>query len=618
MMSDIIQLLPDSVANQIAAGEVIQRPSSAVKELMENSIDSGATSIKLILREAGKSFLQVVDNGMGMSETDARMSFERHATSKIRKAEDLFSIKTMGFRGEALASIAAIAQVELKTKRAEDETGTLIEIEGSEVKIQEPCSGNNGTSIAVKNLFYNIPARRNFLKSNQVELRHIIDEFQRQALAHPDLFFSLHHDGNELFHLTPGSLKHRIINIFGANYSERLVPVEEQTEIVSIRGYIGKPEHARKTRGEQYFFVNNRFIKDAYLNHAVANAFEDLLPADSFPLYVLFIEINPSRIDINVHPTKTEIKFDDEKSVYAIIRSTVKRSLGKYNITPTLDFNTENSFGNLKPFDPKTDEIRIPTIKVNPDFNPFEEEKTNSKNQHTNSGNQYATRNTQYENNTRGWEKLYDIARSKEEGQLNITPEENTIAAGTVSEKQTYQLHNRFIVSPIKTGIMIIDQQAAHERILYERFLDSLENSQGASQQCLFPQSIELNTSDFELAKELLDDLRLMGFDINEFGKNTIVVYGVPAEIESGSEEQIILGLLENYKQNLSILKLEKRENIARSLARNAAIKAGKELTKEEMNLLIDELFACKMPQAAINGKSTLIKLSLEELLKRF
>jgi len=371
-MSDIIQLLPDSVANQIAAGEVVQRPSSAVKELIENAIDAGADRIRLIVRDAGKTLIQVIDNGCGMSVTDARLCFERHATSKIRKAADLFAIRTMGFRGEAMASIAAIAQVELKTKRVEDELGTIIEIEGSKVADQRPEALPSGTSISIKNLFYNIPARRNFLKSNSVEMRHIIDEFQRISLAHPDIFFSLHSDNNELCHLSPGTLKQRIVHLFGNNYNQKLVPVEEETSIINIQGFIGKPEYAKKTRGEQFFFVNKRFIKDPYLNHAIMNAYEEVLPADSFPLYVLFIEIDPAKIDINVHPTKTEIKYEDEKAIYAILRSAVKRSLGRYNITPSLDFNQETSFSNLISTKP-LDEIQAPTISFNPNFNPFEE-----------------------------------------------------------------------------------------------------------------------------------------------------------------------------------------------------------------------------------------------------
>src|ERR1700744_858974 len=369
-MPAIIQLLPDAVANQIAAGEVVQRPASAVKELVENALDAGADRIQLILKDGGKALIQVIDNGCGMSGTDARMSFERHATSKIRKADDLFAIRTMGFRGEAMASIAAIAQVALKTRRHEDELGTCIQIEGSEVLSQEACSAPVGTSICVKNLFYNTPARRNFLKSNPVEMRHIIDEFQRVALANPRVFLSLHHDGQEVYHLPPATLKQRIVHLFGSNYNERLVPVEEDTNVVKLHGFVGKPEYAKRTRGEQFFFVNNRFIKDAYLNHAVLMAFKELLPEDTFPLYVLFIDIDPAKIDINVHPTKTEIKYQDEQTIYAIIRSAVKRSLGRYNITPSLDFDQENSIEHLITSKP-LEQIVQPKISFNPDFNPF-------------------------------------------------------------------------------------------------------------------------------------------------------------------------------------------------------------------------------------------------------
>src|ERR1700748_1385444 len=412
-MSDIIQLLPDAVANQIAAGEVIQRPASAVKELIENAIDAGADKIQLILKDAGKSLIQVIDNGCGMSMTDARMSFERHATSKIKKADDLFAIRTMGFRGEAMASIAAIAQVELKTRRHEDELGTCIVIEGSVVESQEACQANTGSSIAVKNLFYNIPARRNFLKSNPVEMRHIIDEFQRVALAHPEIFFTLHHDGQEVYHLPASALKQRIIHLFGNNYNQRLVPVEEDTTIIKLRGFVGKPEFSRKTRGEQFFFVNNRFIRDAYLNHAVLTAFEELLPDESYPLYMLFIDIDPSKIDINVHPTKTEIKYQDEKSIYAIIRSAVKRSLGRYNITPTLDFDQENSIGHLITAKP-LEQIVQPTIAFNPDFNPFTDKKADREIPFLrNSGDKSSPI-------PKNWDTLYAIAKKEPELQHEI------------------------------------------------------------------------------------------------------------------------------------------------------------------------------------------------------
>ena len=615
-MSDIIQLLPDSVANQIAAGEVVQRPASALKELIENAIDSGADKVQILIKDAGKSLIQVIDNGCGMSMTDARMCFERHATSKIRKAEDLFAIRTMGFRGEAMASIAAIAQVELKTRRHEDELGTSIRIEGSEIISQEPVSTMPGTSISVKNLFYNTPARRNFLKGNPVEIRHINDEFQRVALANPEIFFTLHHDGNEIFHLPKGSLKQRIIHLFGNAYNQKLVPVEETTSLIELKGYIGKPEFAKKTRGEQFFFVNNRFIKDPYLNHAVLNAFEEVLSADSYPLYVLFIDIDPAKIDINVHPTKTEMKYQDEKAIYAIIRSAVKRSLGRYNISPTLDFNQETGFSQMISHKAPED-IVPPAISFNPDFNPFSNERKEREIPFL--------RNSQEERKTisKNWGSLYEIVdpEAHQSGleldsnrQVEIENKDLKIVG-----KQIFQLHNRFIISQIKSGFMLIDQQAAHERILFERFLQHLESRQGASQQSLFPQTITLNSVDFELVKELLTDIQSLGFQIREFGKNTLIIEGVPADIGTNINElEVLEHLLEGFKNNQSALKLNKRESLARALARNTAIKAGQHLSSEEMNALIDELFACEMPNISLSGKPVISTFTLEELLQRF
>lgn len=617
-MFDIIQLLPDAVANQIAAGEVVQRPASAVKELVENAIDAGADKIQLILKDAGKALIQVIDNGCGMSMTDARMCFERHATSKIRKAEDLFAIRTMGFRGEAMASIAAIAQVELKTRRVEDELGTQIEIEGSEVIKQEPCQCNAGTSICIKNLFYNTPARRNFLKGNPVEMRHIIDEFQRVALANPHIFFTMHHDGQEVYHLPAASFKQRIIHLLGNQYNQRLVPVEEDTSIIKLRGFVGKPEFARRTRGEQFFFVNNRFIKDAYLNHAVMTAFEELLPDDCYPLYVLFIDIDPSKIDINVHPTKTEIKYQDEKAIYAIIRSAVKRALGKYNITPTIDFDQENSIEHL--ITPKPmDEIVAPSIKFNPDFNPFSNSQPASLRE---SAPRYSS-DYQKTPIPQNWDTLYEISRREETKQQKMAVESQEIQVeeqqiSKSSERQLFQIHNRFILSQIKSGFLMVNQQAAHERVLYERFLQQLETHSGVSQQSLFPQSVTLNAADYELLKLLLPDVRALGFDIREFGKNTVVVEGIPAELNNANEHALLEHLLEGFKNNQAILKLDKRDNLARSLARNAAIKTGTKLSLEEMNLLIDQLFACKMPNVSLSGKPIIITFTLSELLEKF
>ncbi len=613
-MSDIIQLLPDSVANQIAAGEVVQRPASAVKELLENAIDAGADKIQLIIKDAGKALIQVIDNGCGMSITDARMCFERHATSKVRKAEDLFAIRTMGFRGEAMASIAAIAQVEMRTKRHEDEVGTLIEIEGSVFVKQEPIGTPNGTSICIKNLFYNTPARRNFLKSNPAEMRHIIDEFQRVALAKPQIAFSLHHDGIEIYRLPAAVMKQRIVHLFGNNYNERLIPVEEETTIIDLKGFIGKPQFAKKTRGEQFFFVNDRFIKDAYLNHAVNKAYQDLLPNDNFPLYVLFIDIDPAKIDVNVHPTKTEIKYLDEKSIYAIIHSAVKRSLGRFNITPTIDFNQETGFNNM--ITPKAHEdIVPPTIAFNPDFNPFGQARA-------------VTKEIPFLRNresamvpSKNWGTLYEVSAHREVSQSSLAiGDEAQQNQFSPLQKQFMQVHNRYIVSQIKSGVMVIDQQAAHERILYERFLLHLEDRKGASQQSLFPQTVTLTPNDFELAKSLLDDIKSLGFEVREFGKNTLVIEGIPVDLGSANinETQLFEHLIEGFKNSQQELKLDRRDALARSMAKNSAIKVGKSLSQHEMNTLIEELFACKTPNISISGKPVVETIALEEITKKF
>lgn len=610
-MPDIIHLLPDSVANQIAAGEVVQRPASAVKELMENALDAGGSKIKLIVKDAGKTLIQVIDNGCGMSETDARMSFERHATSKIQKADDLFAIRTMGFRGEALASIAAIAQVELKTRRIGDDVGVQIDIEGSEIKRQETVSCAEGTSISVKNLFFNIPARRNFLKTDSVELRHIIDEFHRVSIPNPEIAFSFHHNNTEIFHLEAGSMKQRLMGLFGSSYNSRLVPVEENTGIVKIKGFVIKPDFAKKTRGEQFFFLNKRFIKNSYLHHAVQSAFEQLLPTDSFASYFLMLDVDPKSIDINIHPTKTEVKFEDEKAIYAFLRSAVKKSLGQFNISPSLDFDQEAHLYNM-PLKPVDGIYKQPTIKVDENYNPFKTEKKET-----------AEREL---SNKANWEKLYsrhvdnqlefEIKKEEETQQTINTDWDNDLHES--NKKSTYQLHNKYILTHIKTGFMVIDQQGAHERILYERILEGFEKHKSATQQELFPKTIELNTPDFELVKELQSEIQSMGFDISEFGKNTFVIHGVPADTSDYDSVKLLEGLLENYKQNLLELKSDKRENLARSMARNTAIKSGRALTQEEMQNIIDELFACKMPYSTPSGKPTITTFSSDDLDKRF
>ncbi|MET4139037.1 DNA mismatch repair endonuclease MutL [Pedobacter sp. UYP1] len=637
-MSDIIQLLPESVANQIAAGEVVQRPASAVKELMENAIDAGANKIQLILKDAGKVLIQVIDNGCGMSVSDARMCFERHATSKVRKAEDLFAIRTMGFRGEAMASIAAIAQVEMKTRRYEDELGTLIEIEGATITKQEPVATPQGTSICIKNLFFNTPARRNFLKSNPAEMRHIIDEFQRVSLANPAISFSLHHDGMEIFRLPSSALKQRIVHLFGNNYNERLIPVEEDTTIINLKGFIGKPQFAKKTRGEQFFFVNNRFIRDNYLNHAINKAYEDLLSDDNFPFYVLFIDIDPAKIDVNVHPTKTEIKYLDEKSIYAIIHSAVKRSLGRFNISPTIDFDQETAFSGM--ISPKNlDEIIPPSISFNPDFNPFADEKSDKgsgssgfRGTETGFGGKEtgfsgietgfrSSNGSGHQPVAKNWGSLYEISKEKPAEQVKMElPGNGPDDKYAPIQKQLMQLHNKYIISQIKSGLMLIDQQAAHERILYERFSINLEDRKGASQQSLFPQTVTLSPNDYELAKSLLDDIKSLGFEVREFGKNTLVIEGIPVDLGSNqiNETQLFEHLIEGFKNSQQELKLDKRDALARSMAKNSAIKSGVVLGQQEMNMLIEQLFACKAPNFSISGRPVIQTMSLTEIDRKF
>ncbi len=643
-MTDIIQLLPDAIANQIAAGEVVQRPASAVKELMENAIDAGATKVQLILKEAGKTLIQVIDNGSGMSETDARMCFERHATSKIRRAEDLFLIRTMGFRGEAMASIAAVAQVELRTRRASEELGTKVIIEGSEVKNQEPEQVPVGTNIMIKNLFYNIPARRNFLKSNPVEMKHIMEDFQRIALAHPDVHFTMHHNNTEIFHLPAGNLRQRIIGIFGASHNKTLVPILEETDMLNVSGFVGKPEFAKKTRGEQLFFVNKRFIKNGYLQHAVMTAYEDLLQRDSFPLLVIFLDIDPARIDVNVHPTKTEIKFDDEKLIYNYLKVAVRHALGQYSITPTLDFEQEMG---LRMTDTNTSSpsTYVETLPSRFSFPENKRDTQTTPERGQSSDLNYSNPNRLQTNNLRNWEKLYEGLENdfsdKKAPLHEVMEDENTsefveeeqfevissFKSGifddvetpfTKEQKDPYQVHNRYIVSQIKSGFMLIDQQAAHERILYEKYIQLFDENNVSTQTELFPKTITLSIYDAEILKEILPDINRLGFDVQEFGQTTFVIHGVPAELKQGAnEQQLIEKLLEQYKLHLN-LSLDLKENIARSMARSASTKRGKSLEVKEMRLLIDQLFACAMPFHSPTGAKCFITYELEEIEKLF
>jgi DNA mismatch repair protein MutL len=609
-MNDIIQLLPDSIANQIAAGEVVQRPASALKELLENAVDAGATLIQVVVKEAGKQLIQVIDNGKGMSPTDARMSFERHATSKIRTSTDLFAIRTFGFRGEALASIAAVAQVELKTRQLESELGTLIQIEGSEVKRQEPVSVPVGTSIAMKNLFFNVPARRNFLKSNPIEMRHIVEEFQRVALSYPGIGFSLYQHDLETYNLLSAKLSLRITSIFGKSYQGQLIPCDEQTPHVLVRGYIGKPELAKKTRGEQFFFVNNRYIKSTYLQHAVSSAFQGLIQQDQHPFYVLFLEIDPALIDINVHPTKTEIKFEDERTVYGVIRAAVKQALGAHHVMPTLDFSMDINFQDTWTKNPDA------AAQVDREYS-------------------YKTFNTPElkQTSASGWEKLFEgneLPSTKPPNQSDYQDEKEFLtftSKASIDEARqilypkeseitgtTFQVELSYIVAQMSTGVLIVDQQSAHERVLYERYLKQLQTAKGASQQCLFPPTIQLNPSDFSLVMGMIPELNSLGFLVEEFGKDTILIQGVPADFQVKNEKELFEGLIEQFKNFKNELSLDKKENLARSLSKRSSLKKGQKLSSQEMEVLVGQLFACQNPNYSPAGNKTFVKLDLSSI----
>jgi DNA mismatch repair protein MutL len=620
-LADIINLLPENIANQIAAGEVIQRPASAVKELLENAVDAGATEIKLFVNDAGKALIQVIDNGKGMSETDARMSFERHATSKIKSIDDLFHIKTMGFRGEALASIAGVSQVELKTKKEGEPVGTCIEIENSVVISQEPVATPEGTNIAMKNLFFNVPARRNFLKSNASELRHIVDEFIRVAMSFPGLFFSLTSNGQEAFHLEKGSLKQRIIQVLGNNYNANLVNVKEETDYLNIYGFVGKPETAKKTRGDQYFFVNNRFIKSAYLNHAVMNAFSDMIAKDSFPMYTLFIDIDPSRLDINVHPTKQEIKFEDEKIIYAFVQSAVKHALAQYSVTPTLDFELDASIQHSEavsqPFTPEkqysatgsslfktfTQKNQAHFINSKSDLEHWdtfpEQEKSITGNETINVpgiGNQKSGNNFP--------SYLKDIHQIKS----NKKP----------SSEEFIQAHKTFILAQNENGFIVIHQQNAHERILYERFTNAVKGKPIAIQRSLFPVTLELTPADSVLINELLPDLHLLGYQVEPFGNNTFVVQGSPADVPDGNEKGALEKMLEQYKHFSMDVTFSKREKLLRSMAWQQSVKAGTFLSEKEIKSLVEDLFVCEISNTTANGKPVFLEFKKEEMDKMF
>jgi len=604
-MRDIIKLLPDSVANQIAAGEVIQRPASVVKELVENSVDAGSTEISVVIRDSGRTLVQVEDNGTGMSETDARLSFERHATSKITSAHDLFHITTKGFRGEALASIAAVAMVELRTKREEDEAGTLIEINGSHIERQEPCPMHTGTVFSVKNLFYNIPARRKFLKSDNTELRHIITEFQRVALAHPAIKFSLSHNNEEIYRLPSANSRQRIAGVFGKQYNQTLVEVNTSTTIVDITGYIGKPESARRTPGEQFFFINNRYIRHPYLHRAVMEAFQGILPVDAVPSYFLFLTADPATIDVNIHPTKTEVKFEDERSVWQIILAAVRESLGRFNVVPSLDFGPESAM-EIPILPAGIERPSVPEPEIDPTFNPFEQ-------------GEYSGPKTSWDippnyENTRNWESLYSVTARSGENQQPGRPESMAVE----NRRRFFQVKNRYILCPVISGIMMIDQRRAHERILYEKFLSSLGDGPKPVQVSMFPIEVELTPGDMVILREIDDDLLGMGFNVEKGKNNKAIIKGHPADSRNPNPMEMLFSLIAEYKITLNDPSIGARERVAMAMAKASAVAYGMPLTQTEMEEMFDQLFACSMPNFSPAGKPVMNILTLDELDKRF
>lgn len=606
MSTNTIALLPDHVANQIAAGEVVQRPASVVKELLENAIDAGATHVRLIIKDSGKSLIQVIDNGRGMNPFDARMCFERHATSKINKADDLFTLTTKGFRGEALASIAAIAQVELKTKQQDDVVGQQVIIEGGKLISQNECQTPTGTSFTVKNLFYNIPARRNFLKSDQIEQKHIIDEVERIAIPHTDVHFILQSNGNEILNLPPGNLMQRIKSLLGSYIQKELVQINEDTSFVKISGYVSLPETAIKTKKEQYFFVNNRFVKNPFLNHAIYEAYKELIGFQSHPRYFIFLELDPKHIDINIHPTKTEVKFTDDKTVYMLLLSSVKRALGKANVAPSIDFDSETGLGDSYASADKV--YTQPKISYNTSYNPF-----NSPADRSETGLQRA--------NKQNWESLFEGFKTNPETVMTAPIQEQQAIETIMKEAidfNVFQLNFKYIVTAYSQNVLIVDQQRAHERIVYEHYMNSKKENGISSQQLLFPEQIELSANDFSLMKGLLEEFKLLGFDLEIFGKNSIVVNGTPSDMQDFNVVQTIEGIIETYKLNTIDARLEKRDNLCRAIAKNTGIKYGKVLETEEMKLLLNHLMQCENPLYTANGKVVMMDVEYNEIEKFF
>lgn len=612
-MNDSIKLLPDHVANQIAAGEVVQRPASVVKELLENAIDAESTTITLVVKDSGKTLIQVTDDGKAMTTTDARMAFERHATSKISSAEDLFNLHTKGFRGEALASIAAVSHVQLKTKRKEDETGTQILIEGSEVQAQDPCVCPSGTSIAIKNLFYNIPARRNFLKSDQVEQRHIIDEFQRVALAHPDVAFKLVHNNNELFRLPKNNSRQRIVGVMGKKINENLVPIQEETELLKIKGFVTKPSYAKRSRGEQFFFVNNRFIKNAYLHHAITQAFDGLLKPKTHPSYFIYLDIDPKRIDINIHPTKTEIKFEDEYGIYAILRSAVKHSLGQFNVAPVLDFDRDKSLDT--DYHTEKSNAKLPKVEVDRNFNPFQEQPQSQPN---------AFKKNSHRGQDTTWETLYsgltDDVDFSEDSHFESKIQPDELFDDTAHQLQTFQLMRKYIVSSSSSGLILVNQHLAHERILYEQFLSQITQEAGHSQQLMFPLSLELSPKEISLLKSLKESLELTGFifDFSTSEDGIVNINGIPSMLIESQIYEVIDELIADFKADIPDSGFDRNNRLSMIMAKNMAIANGKLLKAEEQQDIINALFSCKEPSVSPTNQPIFVHLGENAIEKIF
>jgi DNA mismatch repair protein MutL len=604
-MPGIIQLLPDNIANQIAAGEVIQRPASAVKELLENAIDAGATKIRLTVKDAGRTLVQVSDNGCGMNESDARLSFERHATSKIKSSDDLYNLYTKGFRGEALASIAAVAQVELRTKRNEDQLGTMVQVEASEVVKQEPVACADGTTISMKNLFFNVPARRNFLKTDQVELKHIIEEFQRVVLVHPEIEFSFSHNGDELFHLPatnpiPAGLRQRLVNFFGKSINEKLVPVETETDLVKVHGFVFKPESCKKVRGDQFFFVNHRFIKSPSLYHAVQNAYTHVLPPEHFAGFFLYLEVPPATLDVNIHPTKTEVKFEHERDIYTILNAAVRQALGKHNMIPSIDFNRSNEVE----FDPlpKNAEIKVPTIRINPAYNPFH---TESK-----SNGSFKLPKEQVEHS-------FETFGTVEKEEPVEQPVQQVMAETSHAQIPAVKLFGKYLIAVFETKALVIHIRRAYERVYFE-FLQNNRTASGSSQQLLFPETIQLSPVKFSLYSDIKQDLVAHGFELSYAGEHTLNITGVPAILPTETQ---VAGLLEQIldeaDQSNNGLGINVVDIINRKLAYNVSLQKSKVMKTAELQEMVADLMRTTMPTHTPAGLQVFYSIDAEEIERK-